>query len=324
MPAEVSLFYKGKLAFVAGGTGLIGSHVVEELLKAGARVRTVVHIRPNPFPGKVEEVRGDLRIPKDCDRAVQGSDFVFQCAGVSGGMGRVGRDPIPMFTDPLILSAQILEAARRNGVKRFAFASNASVYPDGPGPMPEEAAWGSNIGKVENYAGLAKRVAEMQCVLYAGRTDMKVAIVRGGAAYGPRDYFDPENSHVIPSLVRRAVERQRPFRLWGDGTPLRDFTYVRDIARGLLFALEHYAVCEPLNIATGRAVSIGEAAKVALDAAGYRDAEIVYEGSRSGTPVKLLDVSKMRRLGFTPSVTLEHGLREAVAWYRAHAQVKAG
>jgi GDP-L-fucose synthase len=309
-------FFTGRLALVAGGTGLIGSHVVEQLLLAGARVRVVVHSRPNPFPGQVEEFFGDLRVPADCDAAAKGADFVFQCAGVSGGMGRIGSDPIPMFTDPVLINSQLIEAARRNGVQRYALASNASVYADGPSPMPESSAWGEQVGRVENVAGLAKRVAEIQCQVYASRTPIKFAIVRGGAAYGPRDYFDLANSHVIPALVRKAVERQTPYTLWGDGSPLRDFTHARDIARGLLFATEHYAVCEPLNIATGRAVSIGQAARAALEAAGFGEAEVVYQGGKSGTPVKLLDVSKMRGLGFATVVTLEDGLRETADWYR--------
>lgn len=320
LATSASSFFKDVPVLVAGGTGLIGSHVVEQLLNVGAMVRIVVHRRPNPFPGRVEEIAGDLLSPGDCDRAMAGVRYVFQCAGVSGGMGRVARDPIPMFTGPLILSAQILDAARRAGVERYAFASNASVYPDGPEPMPEESAWGVQIGKVENPAGLAKRVAEVQLKLYAERTGMKIALVRGGAAYGPRDFFDPEDSHVIPALIRKAVERPDPYRLWGDGTPLRDFTHARDIARGLLFAFEHYAVCDPLNVATGRAASIGQAAEIALRAAGYGNAHIEYEGSRSGTPVKLLDVSKMKRLGFAIETSLEQGLAETVAWYRSRRQ----
>ena len=151
---------------------------------------------------------------------------------------------------------------------------------------------------------------------------MRIGIVRGGNAYGPGDNFDLEKSHVIPALIRKAVERQSPFELWGAGMARRDFTHARDIARGILFVMEHYAVCHPLNIATGRGTTIREALALILEAADYEDAQIVERGDRpTGQSSKLLDVSKMRQLEFRTTVTLEDGLRETVAWYAERAGV---
>jgi GDP-L-fucose synthase len=318
-------FYAGRRVYVAGGTGLIGSHVVEELVKRGADVRFSVHRRPSPFE-VVERwaepyANFDLQRSQDCNQAVAGMNVVFNCAGLSGGMGRMARDPMPMFEVPLLINTQLLAAARRAGVEYYALASNASVYPDMDYPAHEMH--GTRGPGSENVAGNAKRIMEHQCDIYNAEAALKVAIVRGGAAYGPRDYFDAENSHVIPSLVARAVARQDPFEIWGDGTPTRDFTHARDIARGLLWAVETLPYCRPVNIATGVATSIKQAATTALWAAGHDTLIKTGSRERNGTQVKLLDVFLARGLGFECKTTLADGMKETVEWYRAH-NVSAG
>ncbi len=308
--------YKSSRVLVTGGSGLIGSHTVEQLLSEGANVRTVVRSRKNHFASDSETLTGDLRSPEFCAKAVEGIDFVFHCAGQSGGLGRVGRDPIPMFTDNMVMTSQVLDASRNAGVSKFAFASTASVYPDEPYPVGEDMAGMESIGSVENHAGLSKRISELQCKLYYDETDIKIAIVRGGGAYGPRDNYDLENSHVIPALIRKSVESTDRFEIWGTGETIRDFTHARDVARGLVFALENYAECQPLNIATGRAATIMEVARIIMDAAGRSDEEIVTLPDRpSGAPIKLMAVEKMHELGFETKTSLEDGFAQAVQWY---------
>ena len=311
--------YKSSRVLVTGGSGLIGSHTVEHLLEEGANVRTVVRTRANHFASDTETFTGDLRSPEFCTKAVEGMDFVFHCAGESGGLGRVGNDPIPMFTDNMVMSSQVLDASRKAGVSRFAFASTASVYPDEPYPVTEDMAGMESIGSVENHAGLSKRITELQCKLYYDQSNMKIAIVRGGGAYGPRDNYDLENSHVIPALIRKSVESRDRFEIWGTGETIRDFTHASDVARGLIFALEHHAECEPLNIATGRASTIMEVARIIMDAAGREDEEIVTLPDRpSGTPIKLMSADKMHELGFETKMSLEDGFKQSVEWYSSH------
>jgi GDP-L-fucose synthase len=311
--------YKSSRVLVTGGSGLIGSHTVEHLLEEGANVRTVVRTRKNHFASDTETLTGDLRSPEFCAKAVEGMDYVFHCAGQSGGLGRVGNDPIPMFTDNMVMSSQVLDASRNADVSRFAFASTASVYPDEPYPVGEDRADMESIGPVENHAGLAKRISELQCQLYFDQTDMKIAIVRGGGAYGPRDNYDLENSHVIPALIRKSVESKDRFEIWGTGETVRDFTHASDVARGLIFALEHHAECDPLNIATGRAATIMEVARIIMDAAGRADEEVHTLPDRpSGTPIKLMAVDKMHSLGFETKMSLEDGFKQSVDWYASH------
>src|SRR5262249_13786121 len=143
---------------------------------------------------------------------------VFHSAGVTGGLQRAKFDPIPTFTENLLINTQVLEASRIAGVQRFALLSNSSVYAASEKALKEEDAWGDSIrGIAENHTGTVKRMAELQCKIYADSTEMKIGIIRGGNSYGPRDYFDLERSHVLPALIRRAVAGQNPFMLWGTG-----------------------------------------------------------------------------------------------------------
>jgi GDP-L-fucose synthase len=311
-------FYFGKKVLVTGGCGMIGSHIVEELLRHKAAVRITQHLRPNPFGQEVEAVSADLRSIADCQKAVDGVHFVFHAAGVTGGLQRAAFDPIPVFTDNLLINTQVLEASRQAGVQRFALLSNSSVYAASTESLKEEDAWGDTMrGIAENPAGTVKRMAELQCKIYADSTDLKIGIVRGGNAYGPRDYFDLERSHVLPALVRRAVARQKPFVLWGSGETVRDFTHARDIALGAMFVLEHYAVCDPVNVATGRITSIKDVASIILREAGHADTKVILDSSHpTGPSAKRLDISKMQRLGFAPKIGLEAGLRETIHWFK--------
>lgn len=307
---------------VTGGTGLIGSHFVEELLRRGARVRIVVHRRPSPFGDRVEVVSGDLKQWDCCVRAVKGVDDVIHAAGVTGGSKRVAIEPITMVTDSLLINTQMLEAARLAGVQRYLFISNSSVYSASEDPLMEEDAWGATTKALpENDTGAVKRTGEMQCKLYARFANIRIGIIRGGNAYGPYDNFDLETSHVVPALIRKAVERQEPYVVWGSGDTVRDFIHARDIARGGLFVLEHYCVCDPVNIATGVPVTIRELAAFVLQLTGHAPAAIHFDRSAPATsPAKRLDVAKMRRLGFEPQIILQDGLRKTIAWYCDHGQ----
>lgn len=311
--------FEGRRVLVTGATGLIGSHFVEELLGQGARVRIVTHERPSWFGEAVEAVTGDLRSPEICRRAADGVDDVVHAAGVSGGSRRVVTGPIPMFTDSLLMNTQMLEAARLARVQRYLFVSNSSVYAPGDGWLKESDAWGhESRGMPENETGMVKRAGETQCALYRRATGMAIAIIRAGNAYGPHDTFDLEGSHVVPALVRKAVERHDPYVVWGSPDVVRDFIHARDIARGGLFLLERHAVAEPVNVATGRTVTVRELAELTLKAAGHAGATMRFDAAAPpASPAKRLDLALMRRLGFAPRITLEDGLAETVAWYRA-------
>jgi GDP-L-fucose synthase len=320
--------FGGRKVLVTGGAGLIGSAFVELLREAGARVSTVRHRRPLPDATGVRIIDGDLREARSCREAVAGAEYVVHAAGISGGSKRVTVDAIEMFTDSLLMNTQMLEAARRAAVRGYLFVSNSSVYPASGEPLREELAWGeSSAGTPENETGTVKRAGETQCALYAKFTDLRLAIMRAGNAYGPRDNFDLEASHVVPALIRKAVEGQQPFRVWGSGQTVRDFIHTRDLARGGLFLLQRARAghCFPVNIATGRTVTIEQLARIILRLAGRPEARIELDpAAPPASPAKLIDVGRMRRLGFSAELSLEEGLRQTIGWYRAQAAGAAG
>jgi GDP-L-fucose synthase len=316
--------YAGKNVLVTGGAGMIGSHIVEELLKFGASVRITVHQRAHSFGSRVSVVHGDLRSMESCRRAVTGMDFVFHAAALTGGLQHVALEPIATFTDNLLMNTHVLEAARLAGVQRFCLLSNSSVYAASGEALAENDAWGGAIrGVAENPAGTVKRMAELQCKIYAENSGMRIGIVRGGNAYGPRDSFDLDRSHVLPALIRKAVLKQNPLMLWGSGDTVRDFTHARDIARGALFILDAYAVCDPVNVATGRTSTIREVLSLILREAGNADAQVLLDSSKpSGPKAKRLDITKMTKLGFKPTISLEEGIRETIQWFKeSYAEV---
>lgn len=320
----VNGFWRDRRVLVTGGAGLIGHAFIEQLVEAGARVQTVQHRRPVPFGSEVVVLEGDLRHAATCRRAVEGTECVIHAAGVSGGSKQVGLRPIPMFTDNLLMNTQVLEAARLADVAFYLFVSNSSVYASSDALLREEDAWGeTTVGVPENETGVVKRAGETQCALYARHANMRIAIIRPGNAYGPHDNFDLDASHVVPALVRKAAERHDPYTVWGSGEAVRDFVHVRDLARGGLFVLERArpGECFPVNIATGRAISIRELVGIILRAADYEEPRVVFQGvAPPASGVKRMDVSRMCALGFEPQISLENGLRETVEWYRKEAR----
>jgi len=308
--------FKHKNVLVTGGTGLIGSHVVEELLKQNANVTISVHTKQNMFPGSVAAIQADLTNMDSCRSLVKDRDYVIHCAAVSGGLGKHSSDPLSTLKPNLRMTANILEAIEEYPPEAFHFTSNNSVYPDEAHSMKEEEASPPITGLASHYSQL-KLLGESYCRILFERKNIKIAITRGGNAYGKNDNYDPESSHTVPANIRKAVERQNPFVIWGDGTNSRDYTHASDIAKGILRAIEVYAIADPVNIATGVATSVNELVKKICIIAEHNTVRFEHDTSKPGGPrVKLMDTTKMKgKLGFTPQVSLEMGLKESVQWF---------
>ncbi len=308
--------FKHKNVLVTGGTGLIGSHVVEELLKEQANVIITTHEKENIFGDSVNAIQADLTNIESCISAVKDKDYIVHCAAVSGGLGRHLSDPLSTLKPNLRITANIFEAIEQYPPDVFHFTSNNSVYPDEPHAMREEEARPPITGLASHYSQL-KLLGESYCRILCERKNIKIAITRGGNAYGKNDNYDPESSHTVPANIRKAVEKQNPFVIWGDGTNIRDYTHASDIAKGILRAMELYAVADPVNIATGIATSVNELVKNICNIAGYDSVRFTHDNSRPGGPTtKLMETTKMKEnLGFTPQVSLESGLKESVDWF---------
>ena len=316
------MFYKDKKVLVTGGTGLVGSYFVQELLKQGARVRVPIHNRPLEIREKGAELfSADLTRMVDCMRATKDVDFVIHAAGAISAAAITVKNPMETISANLILTLRVIQAAWMQGVKRFLILSSPTVYPDADYPIKEEEMWSGDTVPIYFGYGWMRRYLERLGEFVASKSDMKIAIVRPSAAYGRYDNFDSVTSHVIPGLIRKAVEKQNPYEVWGDGTEVRDFIHASDIARGGLLALEKHAVCDPINLATDRAITIKEMVDIILGIAEH-EPEIVFNNSKPTTiPYRMLDTSKAKSLlDFKAEISLEEGLKDTLEWYKEKAK----
>jgi len=313
------MFYEGKVVLVTGGTGFIGTNIVEQLLKSGAKIRVPIHKRPlNIKDKRIETVKADLTKVEDCLAAVKGVDYVFHAGGGAIGAAVTAGNPMSAIALNMITTIQTLQAAWIGGVERFLLLSSHTTYPNANYPIKEEEMWSGPTDPSYFGYGWMRRYLERLAEFAVSKSKMKIAIVRPTAAYGRWDNFDPATSHVIPALIRRAVEKEDPFVVWGTGEEVRDFIHASDIARGSLLALEKHAICDPINLGYGKAVKIKEIVTMVLKAAGHEKARVEFDTSKPTTiPFRMVDTSKAKKvLGFEPQVSLEDGLKDTVEWYR--------
>lgn len=315
-------FFKNKKVVVTGASGLLGRHLIERLLTSGASVRAVVHKRPSDLDSRrMEIMQADLTEESDCDRAMVGMDMACLCASVTVGAAQAVKNPILAVTSNLIIGARSLQAACVSGVERVLLASSTTVYPAYRRPVREDEAFLDEPHPAYQGVGNMKRYVEKLAQFYHDKYGMKIAVVRPVPFYGRHDNFDFETCHVIPSLIRKAVEKQDPFEVWGTGDDVRDFLHVKDVARGCLLTLERYPKCDGINLGSGCSVSIKQLAEAVTRLAGCQSS-MVFERSKPTTiPVRVVDVTKAReQVGFTAEITLEEGLSDTIQWFAANSQ----
>jgi GDP-L-fucose synthase len=318
-------FWRGKRVLVAGGSGFIGSHLVESLLDAGASVSATASTEATlrrflvPVLGRIRAVVGDLSDAAHARAAVRGQDLVMYLAARVGGVAHNIAHPASLFRDNLHPFLSVIEAARLEQTPRFVATSSACVYPrEASVPTPEREGF-AGVPEVTNGGyGWAKRMEEYLAAAYREEFGLDACVARPVNAYGPRDNFDPQTSHVIPSLIRRVLGGENPLRVWGDGTATRSFLYVDDFVRGLMLVAERVRRPEAINIATDEEISVGDLARLVVDLTGQRTT-IEFDPSKpSGQPRRLCDTTLARHdLGFKAEVRLENGLARTIAWYRA-------
>jgi GDP-L-fucose synthase len=218
----------------------------------------------------------------------------------------------------LILTVQMLQAAWDEQVERFLVFSSSTGYPESGVPLKEEEMWTGPTHPVYFGYGWMRRYLERLSEFIAKKSELKIALARPTAVYGRRDNFDPITSHVIPALIRRAVEREDPYLVGGDGNEVRDFLHITDLVRGCLLLLEKYPVCDPVNIGYGSAVTIRDIVSIILHAAEFPQVEVIYDNAKPSTiPFRMIDIEKAEKiLGFTPQVTLDEGITDTVLWYQ--------
>ena len=316
----MSNFYNSKNILVAGGAGFVGTNLIDKLVSIGANVKATLHTN-NPIKkhNEVEYIYCDLTNSAETKKICQNIDYVFMCAANTSGAKVILNTPLVHLTPNILMNMNMLESAYENRVKKFLFLSSNTVY-----PLTDYAVKESDVNNVfyDSYHIVAwmKRFTEIVCDMYSTKISdpMDTIIVRPGNLYGPYDKFDREKSKVIPALIRRAVEKQNPFEVWGDGMDLKDFLYIDDFIEGLLLSMESLKSSDPINIAYGSAITIKDVLKEILAATNHDDVSVKYDTSKpTMIPKRLIDISlAKKRLGWQPKINIRVGIQKTVDWYK--------
>ena len=313
---EVLKAFRGRSVLVTGGTGLIGRQVVDLLAVAGARVRVVSLDRLTLDP-RVEYVYGDLTEFAFCREVMRDIQMVCHLAGVKGSVDVSRTQLASHFVPTLMFNTNVLEAARRAGVKQLVYTSSIGAYASAE-VFVEGAEVGTFSDAPMDFAGWAKRVAELQIHAYATQYALDgYALVRPSNVYGPGDNFDPENAMVVPTLLMRIHRGEDPVKIWGDGTAIRDFVYSRDVAEGILLALHHGTRGTYVNLGSGKGVSIAELVEALR---GFLDFRYEFDTTKpGGFPKRVMDIERARAwIEYAPTTPLAEGLRATWEWFIAH------
>jgi GDP-L-fucose synthase len=303
-----------KRIVVTGGAGFLGSHLVEGLRARGCR---------RVFVPRIEDY--DLTRLGDIDRLFveRRPEVVIHLAGVAGGIGANRANPGRFFYANAIMGIQLIEACRRYAVAKTVVLGTICAYPKfTPVPFREDDLWNGYPEETNAPYGIAKKALLAQCQSYREQYGMNAVFLLPVNLYGPRDNFDLQSSHVIPALIRKCVEAVEEGRseivLWGDGTPTREFLYVKDAAEGILLATERYDKPEPVNLGSGIEIGIRDLAEKIAGLTGFRGVIRWDAAQPNGQPRRCLDVSRAEReFGFRARTTFDQGLQETIEWYLA-------
>jgi GDP-L-fucose synthase len=308
-------FLRGRRIVVTGGAGFLGQAVCQELA--------------NYQPANIFIVRSSLYDLRDRE-AVRGlfqtacPEVVLHLAAVVGGIGANRNNPGRFFFDNAIMGLQVMEEARLFGVAKFVTVGTVCSYPKfTPVPFREDDLWKGYPEETNAPYGLAKKMLLVQAQAYRQQYDFNAITLLPANLYGPGENFDLETSHVIPALIRKAIAARdagiEHLDVWGTGSASREFLFVRDAARAIVLATEHYNQANPVNLGSGQEITIRELARLVCELAGFKGT-ICWDASKpDGQPRRCLDTSRAQKeFGFTASMDLRQGLSETIAWYEQH------
>jgi GDP-L-fucose synthase len=307
-------FWAGKRVLVTGGSGFLGTCVVEKLQ---AKSPAVIFV---PRRDKYDLVRTEnvIRLYEDAR-----PDIVIHLAGEVGGIGANRANAGRYFYNNLMMGIETMEQGRRRGIAKFVAIGTICSYPKHtPVPFKEDDLWNGYPEETNAPYGLAKKMLLVQAQAYRQQYGFNAIFLLPVNLYGPGDNFDAETSHVIPGMIRKCHEAVRTgakeIVLWGTGKPTREFLHVEDAADGILLAAERYEGADPVNLGSGMEISIKDLATLITKLTGF-DGRIVWDtGKPDGQPRRSLDVSRAERLfGFRAHIGFEEGLRQTIDWYKA-------
>jgi GDP-L-fucose synthase len=294
---------------VTGGGGFLGSHLVERLRGEST----------DPFVARRADY--DLTHASDVARLFEDArpELVFHLAAEVGGIGANRANPGRYWYANLMMGAHVLEQARLRGTGKVVLAGTVCAYPKfATVPFREDELWDGYPEETNAPYGVAKKALLVGAQAYREQYGTNAIFLLPANLYGPRDNFHETNAHVIADLIRKMHESRDEVVLWGDGTPTREFLYVEDCVDGLLLAAERYDGAQPVNLGTGKEISIRELAELIAELTGFAG-EIRWDTAMpNGQPRRSLDASRARELfGFEARTPLREGLERTIAWYRS-------
>ncbi len=313
MPSETVL--------VTGGNGFLGRFVVENLRRRG--YDNVVAPRAREY---------DLRVESDARAMLERykPEIVVHLAAVVGGIGANRAHPGKFFYENLAMGVHLMEHSRQVGVGKFVAIGTVCAYPKfTPVPFLEDDLWDGYPEETNAPYGLAKKMLLVQAQAYRQEYDFDAIYLLPVNLYGPRDNFDSETSHVIPAIIKKCIDARdsgvAEIVNWGDGSASREFLYVEDAAEGIVLAMERYDGADPVNLGSGREITIRELTTTIAELCGFTG-NIVWDTSKpNGQPRRSLDVSRAReRFGFEAATDFRQGLEATISWYESHRAAPEG
>lgn len=311
--------YKHSKIYVAGHNGLVGSAITRNLKKNG--YENIIH-----RTSKELDLRNQRAVEAFFEQ--EKAEYVFLAAAKVGGILANATYPAQFLYDNLMIQSNIIEAARKYGVKKLLFLGSTCIYPKhAPQPMEEDYLLTGELEPTNEPYALAKISGIKMCNAYNKQYGTNFISVMPTNLYGPNDNFDLQNSHVLPALMRKIHEaKQRGDEevvVWGTGTPLREFLHADDLAAACIYLMEHKTaeqIGDFVNIGTGKEISIKQLAETLCDVIGYKG-NLTFDTSKpDGTPRKLTDVTKLHDLGWKHQIDLKEGVQDAYKWYLENVQ----
>ena len=294
--------------YVAGNTGLVGSAIVRTLHWKG-----YTNILSSPSH------HWDLRNQMDVERffRVNEPEYVYLAAAKVGGIGANAYYPGHIIYDNLMIQTNVIHAARKFGVKKLLFLGSSCIYPKfAEQPITEDQLLGGHLEPSNDSYAIAKIAGIKMCQAYRKQYGFNAISLMPTNLYGPNDNYDLDSSHVLPAMIRKFHEAKDKVTLWGDGSAMREFLYVDDLAEAAFKCMVSYDSEEIINVGTGKDITIKELATTIADVVGFKG-EIVWDTSKpNGTPRKVLNVDKIKSLGWEPKVGLREGIEKTYELYK--------
>jgi GDP-L-fucose synthase len=305
---------KSDKIFVAGHRGMVGSAIVRRLKAEG-------------FSNLVTRDRSQLDLADESAVeqffAEQRPTIVMVAAAKVGGIKANNDFPVEFLLENLQIQNNVVRSAYESGVRKLLFVGSACIYPKfAPQPIPETSLMDGPLEPTNEAYAIAKIAGIKLCQAYSREYQANFISAMPTNLYGPDDNFDLETSHVLPALVRKAheakVRKDQNLIVWGTGNPRREFLHVDDLASACVLILEKYDSPEIINVGCGEDISIRELAELICDVVGF-DGELAWDSTKpDGTPRRLLDVTKLRTLGWKPAIPLRDGIARTYEWFRAN------